>query len=93
MSMKKTTKHFDDLMKCLQQKTLDMSQVIVEQKCRETYIESMSDIIREILFDNKHYDRQLKRDYGLKHKDINTIRASFKQLMNDNFDELWGERK
>ena len=42
MSMKKTTKHFDDLMKCLQQKTLDMSQVIVEQKCRETYIESMS---------------------------------------------------
>jgi|TARA_R110000751_G_scaffold101956_1_gene196381 hypothetical protein len=93
MSMKKTTKHFDDLMKCLQEKTLDMSQDIVEKKCRETYIKGLSEIISRVLLDNKYYDRDLKSKYGLKHKDINTIRASFKQLMNDNFDELWGERK
>ena len=93
MSMKKTTKHFDDLMKCLQDKTFDVCLDIVEKECRETYIESMSEIICKVLYDNKYYDRELKKTYGLKHKDINTIRASFKQLMNDNFDELWGERK
>ena len=93
MSMKKTTKHFDDLMKCLQEKTLDMSQVIVEQKCRETYIEAMSEIIRGALSKSGYADSHLKRAYGLKHKDTEAIRASFKQLMNDNFDELWGERK
>ncbi len=91
--MKKTTKHFDDLMKCLQEKTLDMSQDVVEQKCRETYIKSMSEIIRWVLYDNKYYDRDLKSIYGLKHKDTKAIRASFKQLMNDNFDELWGKNK
>ena len=54
MSMKKTTKHFDDLMKCVQQKTLDMSKETVEQKCRETYIKSMSEIIRGVLSENRH---------------------------------------
>ena len=90
--MSSPTKHFDDLMKCLQDKTFDVSQDIVEKKCRETYIKAMSEVISRVLLDNKYYDRDLKSTYGLKHKDTEAIRASFKQLMNDNFDELWKVR-
>tara|TARA_R110000824_G_scaffold2935_1_gene13353 strand:- start:635 stop:916 length:282 start_codon:yes stop_codon:yes gene_type:complete len=93
MSMKKTTKHFDDLMKCVQQKTLDMSKETVEQKCRETYIKSMSEIIRGVLSENRYADSHLKKTYGLTYKDQTVLWDSFQQLMNDNFDELWGEIK
>jgi DNA-binding LytR/AlgR family response regulator len=87
----------DETIDTMQDQIMNLSKEIVERECRETYINTMKDIIHCLMYDlhrtelESCYSDKLKNNYGIKPKDQERLKKAFKQCFNDNFDQIWGK--
>ncbi len=92
---KEETKSIDETINTLQDQIMYLSHEIVEKKCRETYIDTMSEIIRCLMVDLERassdslYSKQLNDLYKIKPKEQERLKKSFLQTFNNNFDQTY----
>ena len=90
-------KSIDETINTLQDQIMDLSHETVERKCRETYIDTMSEIIQCLMVDIERttkdsiYADRLRDQYKIESKEQEMLKEAFKQCFNDNFDELWNK--
>jgi hypothetical protein len=90
-------KSIDETINTLQDQIMDLSHEVVEKKCRETYIDTMSEIIRCLMVDLERsskeslYGDKLRDSYKIESKEQEMLKEAFKQCFNDNFNELWNK--
>tara|TARA_Y100000004_G_scaffold159717_1_gene186767 strand:- start:468 stop:764 length:297 start_codon:yes stop_codon:yes gene_type:complete len=89
----------DQIINTMQDQIMDLSQEIVEKKCRETYVSTMKNIIYYLMLDlnrtqvTSAHTNKLEDQYGIKPKDQEKLKRAFRQCFNDNFDQLWGAKQ
>lgn len=92
----KKPKSIDETIDTMQDQIMDLCNEVVEKKCRETYIKTMSEVIRCLMVDLERpstksiYGDKLKDDYKIEYKEQKRLKEAFKQCFNDNFDQIYG---
>ena len=92
----KKPKSIDETIDTMQDQIMDLCDEVVEKKCRETYIDTMSEIIRCLMVDlerpsiKSFYGDKLKDDYKIESKEQERLKEAFRQCFNDNFDQIYG---
>tara|TARA_R100001230_G_C5569209_1_gene91432 strand:+ start:370 stop:651 length:282 start_codon:yes stop_codon:yes gene_type:complete len=88
-------KSIDETINTLQDQIMDLSHEVVEKNLRETYIDTMSEIIRCLMVDLKRsskeslYGDKLRDSYKIESKEQEMLKEAFKKCFNDSFNELW----
>ena len=90
-------KSIDETINTLQDQIMDLSHEVVEKNLRETYIDTMSEIIRCLMVDLKRsskeslYGDKLRDKYKIESREQEKLKEAFKQCFNDNFNKLWNK--